>query len=79
MTSTNVWISRGKGKVVGGIGTLGLTHKYTTDTVYNTGKLMRIYLKYCDDLHGKEVQKGGDICICMANSLCYTAEANTTL
>ena len=24
-------------------------------------------------------QKGGDICIYMADSLCYTVEANTTL
>ena len=29
------------------------------------------------DLNGKEVQKRGDICICMANSLCYTVEAST--
>ena len=31
------------------------------------------------DLNGKEVQKGGDICKCMAESLCSTVETNTTL
>ena len=30
-------------------------------------------------LNGKEVQKGGDICVCMADSFCCTAETNTTL
>ena len=29
--------------------------------------------------NGKEVQKGGDICICMADSFCCTVETNTTL
>ena len=28
---------------------------------------------------GKEVQEGGDICIHIADSLCCTAETNTTL
>ena len=28
---------------------------------------------------GREVQEGGDICIHIADSLCYTAETNTTL
>ena len=31
------------------------------------------------DLNGKEVQKGEDICIYVADSLCCTVEANTTL
>ena len=31
------------------------------------------------DLKGKEVQKEGDICICIADSFCYTIETNTTL
>ena len=30
----------------------------------------------CGDLNGKEVQKRGDICICMANSLCCTVESS---
>ena len=31
------------------------------------------------DLNGKEIQKIGDICICIADSLCCTTETNTTL
>ena len=30
------------------------------------------------DLHGKEIQKRGDICINLADSLCCMAETNTT-
>ena len=39
----------------------------------------------CDDLEGwdreggREMQEGGDICIRTADSLCYTAETNTSL
>ena len=33
----------------------------------------------CGNLNGKEVQKRGDICICIADSLCCTVETNTTL
>ena len=31
------------------------------------------------DLNGKEIQKRGDICKQIADSLCHTAETNTTL
>ena len=31
----------------------------------------------CGDLNGKEIQKRGDICILIADSLCYKAETNT--
>ena len=31
------------------------------------------------DLNEKEVQKGGDMCICMADSFCCRVETNTTL
>ena len=34
---------------------------------------------HCVDLNGKEIQQAGDICICVAGSLCYAVEANTTL
>ena len=34
---------------------------------------------YFCDLNGKEVQKGGDICVCKADSLCYTTETNSEL
>ena len=34
--------------------------------------LYKSYLMHCGDLNGKEVQKGGDICICMTDSFCYT-------
>ena len=32
---------------------------------------------HCSDLNGKEVQKGGDTCIWMADSFCCTAETNS--
>ena len=32
-----------------------------------------------DDLNGKEIPKGGNKCICMADSLCFTAETDTTV
>ena len=31
------------------------------------------------DLNGKEIRKRANICICVADSLCCTAETNTTL
>ena len=31
------------------------------------------------DLNGKEIQKGGNICVHITDSLCRTAETNTTL
>ena len=33
----------------------------------------------CGDLNGKEIQKRGDVCICIVDSLGCTAETNTTL
>ena len=33
----------------------------------------------CGDLNGKEIQKRGDIGICIADSLCCTVETNRTL
>ena len=33
-----------------------------------------LYLMQCGDLNGKEVQKGGDICVCMANSFFCTVK-----
>ena len=38
----------------------------------------------CDDLEGwdgggGEVPEGGDVCMHVADSLCFTAETNTTL
>ena len=40
---------------------------------------MELYFMYCGDLDGKEVQKGGDICIHMADSFFCTVKTNTTL
>ena len=37
------------------------------------------YSVLCGDLNEKEIQKGGDICIHIADSLCYTLEISTTL
>ena len=42
-------------------------------------KTSNIYLMHCGVISGREIQKGGDICICMADSLCCTVEINTTL
>ena len=33
----------------------------------------------CDGLNGKEIWKRGDVCVCIADSLNSTVEANTTL
>ena len=33
----------------------------------------------CDDLNGEKIQKGEDICICVADSLCCMVGTNTTL
>ena len=58
---------------------------YTTDTMYKTDKQgeptvlhKELYSTLCGDLtNGKEIQKSGDRR--MADSLCCTAENNTTL
>ena len=33
----------------------------------------------CGDVNGKEIKKRGDICVCIADSLCCTVETNTTM
>ena len=33
----------------------------------------------CGDLDGKSIQKRGDLCICIADSLCCIVETNTIL
>ena len=70
-----------KGKGVGWMGRLGLTRIYYC---VSNRKLIRIYSTaqgtlLCGDLNKKEIQKRGDICIPIANSLCCTAEINRTL
>ena len=42
--------------------------------LYSTGNSV-----LCGDLNGKEIQKRGDICIHIADSLHCTAETDTTL
>ena len=38
------------------------------------------YIQYPVINHnGEDIQKGGDICICIVDSLCRTAETNTSL
>ena len=32
---------------------------------------------HCGDMNGKQVLKGGDGCMCRADSLCCTVETNT--
>ena len=36
-----------------------------------------LYSVLCGDPNGKEIQKRGDICIHITNSLCCTVETNT--
>ena len=36
-----------------------------------------LYSVLCGDQNGKEIQKRGVVCICIADSLCCTVEANT--
>ena len=57
--------------------TLLILHtKYTTDgdILYIPGNST-----HCDDLNGREIQKGGDICMCRTDSFCYAVGANITL
>ena len=61
-------------------------HTYTADTMYKiddrwepTVQLEEPYSVLCGDLTGKEIQKRGDICICIADSLFCTIETNTIL
>ena len=56
---------------------------YTTDSLYKvdnewdyTVYHRELYLMHRGDLNGKEVQKGGDICITMADSSCCAVEIN---
>ena len=51
--------------------------KWTTDG--NMLLAQGTHLVLCGNLNGREVQKAGDICMCMADSFCCAAEANTTL
>ena len=77
------------GRRVGWIGSLGLTYillciKYritaciksvtNEDRLCSTGNPV-----LCGDLNGKEIQERGAMCIYIADSLCHTIEANTTL
>ena len=38
-----------------------------------------VYLTRRSDLDGKDAQKGGDVCVCTADSFCCTVETNTTV
>ena len=38
---------------------------------------MEPYFVLCGELNGKEIEKRGDICIYIADSLCCTVETNT--
>ena len=46
---------------------LGVTVKYNRE----------LYLTHCDNLNGKEVPKGGNIYVCMADSFCCTVEVDS--
>ena len=50
-----------------------------TDSYILEGNGWELCLMNCDNLNGKEVQEGWDICICMADAFCCTVGANKTL
>ena len=57
-------------------------HIYTTkckiDSKYREiSSVLCVHLKGWDRESGRETQEGGDICIRIADSLCYTAATNT--
>ena len=54
-------------------------HLYHFSRFHIYAVIYNICLSLSDLLHSVEIQKGGDICIRIADSLCCTAETNTTL
>ena len=42
-------------------------------------KHRQLYIMHGGVLNGREIQKAGDLCICMTDSFGYTVKANTTL
>ena len=65
----NLWIPRGE---VG----CGLDWETGTDTAMHG---MELYRRLCAHLDGQEIQKGEDMCIHMADSLCCKTETSTRL
>ena len=64
-----------------GIDTLHYDTIYKIGTMYKRGNYQEhtvqhreLYLMHCGDLNGKEIQKGGDICIHIADSIYCTVE-----
>ena len=53
---------------------------YEVDNEWETTVYLReLYSVLCSNLNGKEIKKKrGNICIPVADSLCYTAETTTT-
>ena len=45
----------------------------------STAQHKELYSVLCGDLNGKEIHGRGDICLCVADSLCSAAATNTTL
>ena len=74
---------QGGERAVEGTGRLGLTHVSllilrikqvnNENLLYSAGNSI-----HCDDLDEKEAQAGGDRCICMADSFCFSVETYTT-
>ena len=76
---------------MGRIGRLGLTYIHSIDTMNKTenNKMMRVMrtswvphgslLTLCSDQNGKGIQKTGDMCLRMADSLCRSADTNSAL
>ena len=56
------------------------THTYIIDNCWEpTAQHRELYSVFCRDLNGEEIQKRRDTYICLVDSLCCTAETNTTL
>ena len=73
---TNVWIPRWEGMRNWEI---GIDSMYKIDNWWEHSVQHReLYLMHCGDLNGREIQKGGVICIHMADSFRCAVEANTS-
>ena len=58
-----------------GIHTVPCIKEITTENLLRR----EVYSMLCGDLNGKETQNRGGTCICITDSICCTAETNTTL
>ena len=74
------WWRRGKPDMMQSTGSQRVKSNWATEQTHvNLLESTGDYPVLSTDLNGKEIQGGGDACICMADSLCHAAETNTML